>query len=89
MFLKDGGEILDFINNINSSGKCLILVSFHIEMLQSPPKKSIHLEKGRVLKIQEGQINFRGSPILPMELVKSGLGPVGKVKEMATQGAKV
>ncbi len=53
-------------------------------VIQSPPKESIHLEKGRVLTSQGGQINSR-ELVLLMELVKSGPNLVGKVQEMATQ----
>ena len=45
--------------------------------IQSQPKESIRLEKGRVLRIQRGQINSRESAILAMELVKSGTFPSG------------
>ena len=57
-----------------------MITQFHslrkVNCLQSPPKENIHLKKGKVLRIQGSQINSRGSPILPMKLVKSGPSPV-------------
>ena len=37
-------------------------------VIQSPPKESIHLKKGRVLKMQGTEINSRRCARLPKEL---------------------